>query len=257
MKTCTFLKSITLCACFGALGACQKKNESSTSQSSWFGGAPSTVVTIPATNEKIDTLRVNLDSASKTLIENDFGFAAYSAESSLLQKHKMEKIEAYALHDYSGPRYSEFAIMFQPPEYLILEKNTVPMFKATISALSKLPKHHGTVYFGQSLAESYVQSELNPGLVFQNNNFTSASTFRKLAEAFTGSGMLQKGAIGVLFEVENSCQGASVKEFSAVPDEDEILFLPMNPWKIVSKTPPTQEQKYFLIKMKEMLPCSR
>jgi hypothetical protein len=59
MKTCSFLKSITLCACFSALGACQKKNESSTSQSSWFGRAPSTVVTIPATSEKIDTARIS------------------------------------------------------------------------------------------------------------------------------------------------------------------------------------------------------
>jgi hypothetical protein len=66
-----------------------------------------------------------------------------------------------------------------------------------------------------------------------------------------------KNTVAVLFEVENSCQGASISEFSFLPNEDEILFLPMNPWKIVSKTPPTQEQKYFLIKMKEMLPCSR
>jgi len=119
------------------------------------------------------------------------------------------------------------------------ESEIEDLILSTISALNKLPKYSGTVYFGAPLPVNRIKSIKKGELLYQQN-FTSTSKNRNTAEAFA-KGFLPDQA-SVLYEIQNSFSGTDIAEYSDVKYESEVLFAPSTP---------------FIVKSKVLLPASR
>jgi hypothetical protein len=252
--------SAILGVAFLILGSCKKNPEnSSAEQTGLFNSTPSTVVTIPATKERIDTRSHKLNAADKKILSEESLFSDFQmhTDQSLFEKNGVDLFEAFAIYQYSRTGYLRIRTMFEPP--YTTDPSTLALYKAGISAINHMPKYQGPVFFGQTMSIEFINSQLSVGSIFQNNNFTSTSTDVKIALDWIGERKYQETDTyaNILFEIERSCHGASIKDFSQYSSENEILFLPLQPWKVLSKTPPTPEKNRFHIKLQEMLPCPR
>jgi hypothetical protein len=233
--------------------ACMKKHDvnNATVQNSWFNRTPSSVLALPLTNEKIDVRTYRLDEATETKVSKDVArfdanFLAFRLIAGL------SPAEALALSEYTDNTYKLFRMMFEPNGKTNHE--IVNRFKATVSALNGMPPFKGAIYFGQTFKGDYVHIGLNPGTDFFHNSFTSASKSRTVALKFADTNNLE-GWLGVLFELPESCNGNLIGPYSQFPSEEEVLFRPLHPFRIVSKTPPQGAEKFWVVKLKETIPC--
>lgn len=235
---------------------CRKPIENTTNDAAvrGFGGGPSTIITLPITNERIDTHNYRIDATSKAKLQKfltDKGeYKLTPSNRALVATQNLDFSEAEALVQYSRNLYTNFAALFQnntkEPE------STLLYFKAAVSAVNAMEPRSGTVYYGQSLPIEYIQSELVPGKTLVSKNFTSTSKSREVAYLFSiapGNGK------SVIFSIENSCHGRDFGAFSKTPKELEVLFPPAHPFRVVSVTPSQAPNTKYEVKLQEILPC--
>lgn len=104
-----------------------------------------------------------------------------------------------------------------------------------MNGLFKLPVHQGKVARGIDVQVS--ASKYSKGKTVVWNAFTSTSASQKVAQGF-----IQQSGILFIMDVTS---GRSISEFSAIPNEDEILILPNSEWA-VSFVLDTQPQIFHL-----------
>lgn len=128
------------------------------------------------------------------------------------------------------------------------------LFLGTISGLNKLPPSNSRLYFGATLTERYLKDYIQKGKLWSNNNFTSTSLDREVAETFA-TGSNDKSDKRCIFIIDNSTHGRKIDEFSSYPKEKEVLFIPMQQFKIISTSNEKKSGRdYIIIQMEEVLP---
>ena len=160
----------------------------------------------------------------------------------------LSKAEVSALYYYSDSGYLDFAAYFRKdkserygigggqPSDEMLEQ----LFRATTSALNKLDKAEGDVFFGAILPGKPYLASLQPGSVFQNQNFTSTSRNLKTAMTFTGRNVHNpygEGNASFFFKIERSKNGRFIGPYSQSTAEEEVLYLPNHMFRVRSITP--------------------
>jgi hypothetical protein len=128
------------------------------------------------------------------------------------------------------------------------------LFLGIVAGLNKLPAYDGRLYFGATVPEQYFKENLKEGKFWSSDNFTSTSTEREVAETFATGGMDDSDR-KCIFVIDNSTLGRKIDEFSYYPEEKEVLFLPMQKFKIISTLKEKKDGHNFdLIQLEEVLP---
>lgn len=100
---------------------------------------------------------------------------------------------------------------------------------ALISGLKKLPPHTGTVKrFAKGTQEQF--EAMIPGHEFNINAFWSSTTLDELPPS------LNTQSMNTLFVIQSK-KGRNISHLSVHPDEQEVLFLPLTRFRVVSTTP--------------------
>jgi hypothetical protein len=145
-------------------------------------------------------------------------------------------VELHSLYRYTQEFYIYVSQYFSPN--VILGQNEIMQIEATllaaISGLNKLPRYHGTVYFGACLSLKDFLPILRQGQLFWQNNFTSTSTEKLIATPFAS--FCNDGDGSMNFTIANSHSGADISGISRHPNEKEVLFSPAQPFRIKSIT---------------------
>lgn len=231
------------------------------SVSSWFNRSPDTQMTLPITNETIDTHKYRMDQKTRDKVISLRPEAVMDASNVALQKlNDLDFSEAAAIQGYTEMDYRKFAALFAPddtPGIKVLKtETTVLLFKSTISAINGMERFQGTVFFGQVMPKEYVDNNLRKGDTFSNNNFLSTTLNKEVAEKFARKKVNDSNKISVIFEVQNSCHGRDISRFSEFPFEKEVLFLPLHPFKVVDAGPISGNKNFYSVKLQEIFPCS-
>jgi hypothetical protein len=239
----------------------QKKTDQGSAALSWFNRTPDTMLTIPVTNETIDTHRYRMDQATRDKVKSLRSDAVVNAANVALQRlNSLDFTEAAAIQAYTEMDFKAFSYLFAPDDTpgvrLFKTKSTVLLFKSAISAINGMQRFQGKLFFGQAMPKAYVLGDLKKGEIFSNNNFLSTSKDRKIAEKFARK-VNAKNDTSVLFEIQSSCHGRDISSFSEFPHEKEVLFSPLHPFKILDDAAAVPgKENYFVVKLQEILPCT-
>ena len=98
-----------------------------------------------------------------------------------------------------------------------------PYLESSVAGLEKLPSYEGTVYRGVTLSPESIAKYV-PGETVVESAFTSTS--KTMGTSFPGNTKF----------VIQSLEGKDVSLLSKYPGEQEILFRPGSPFKVLSKT---------------------
>jgi hypothetical protein len=245
-------------ACVLVVG-CRKQQETveSSSTKNFFGRNSATSVNIPVINEKIDTHTYRVDSATRTRLQQEWVRLGVGklrdTNLALVAMGKIDHAEAEVLLQYSGPLYLRFTKLFRPNT--TEPSSTALKYKGAVSAVNSLEPFTGMVYFGQKLPQSYVDSELRPGQIFSNNNFTSTSKSLAVATNFASLDTPNTAkSTSVVFHVEKSCHGRDISAFSIFAEEEEVIFQALHPFRVVERTQ-SPDGSIQNIKLEEVIPC--
>lgn len=104
------------------------------------------------------------------------------------------------------------------------KRSAVRASQLAASALAQLPPYEGTVYRGASFMPTNVLARYQPGETVQELGFTSTSRYKETA--FEGN---------VMFQIRSK-RGALVRDFSALPNEEEVLFAPNTRFRVTKRT---------------------
>jgi hypothetical protein len=148
--------------------------------------------------------------------------------------------EAFATYLYTRWYYDEFAKYLankkdQEYRFMLQERQVEALFLAVISAVNKLPKHKGRVFFGALLPENWGKQQFEPGKIYIQENFTSMSRNIVTAEIFAKieTRLEVPGNASFLFEVVESTTGVDISRIG-FEHEAEILFPPKRPFTVKS-----------------------
>ncbi|MBD2492538.1 ADP-ribosyltransferase [Aulosira sp. FACHB-615] len=127
--------------------------------------------------------------------------------------------------------------------------------------IEKSPKYQGDVYRGSAfLAKEFDQRLFESGLEKGTDSLTSFSTSEKVAVNFsngTGGSISplprEQSQVKVILKVKNSKSGASVRQFSEYPEEDEVVVPKGVKYKIISKQENEEESKVLDKKIKKFV----
>jgi NAD:arginine ADP-ribosyltransferase/Hemolysin coregulated protein Hcp (TssD) len=139
-------------------------------------------------------------------------------------------IEEQAVIAYytTGEGYRNFNLALRGQ--LPTNKFFVAQEKILNQALSKLPKHTGSVVRGTGSTEIPIFDKISVGEVVEYKNFVSTSLDEAIADDF----MYRKQGEYVLRV--NSKKGVCITEMSLAPAEDEILFSSKSRFKVIGKS---------------------
>jgi hypothetical protein len=128
------------------------------------------------------------------------------------------------------------------------------LFLGTVAGLNKLPASDSRLYFGAVLPERYFKDNIQKGKFWSNSNFTSTSTDREVAEKFA-TGIKEDSDKKCIFVIDKSTLGRKIDEFSIYPEEKEVLYLPLQKFRIIATSSEKKDGHDFnLIQMEEVLP---
>jgi ADP-ribosyltransferase exoenzyme len=155
--------------------------------------------------------------------------------------------EAMGIYYYSRGGYNDFVKYLSGAKKdiyygngRISEEEAGALLASAVSALNKLPRYKGTVYFGAQLRETDYLSLLKEGKKFQSMNFTSTSltkeTAVKFAERTWENGADKTGLANFYFTIKNSQNGVDISNYSYWSEEKEILFQALQSFRVKSIT---------------------
>ncbi|MBN3949367.1 MAG: hypothetical protein HWQ38_24055 [Nostoc sp. NMS7] len=102
--------------------------------------------------------------------------------------------------------------------------------KMTNAALENMPKYEGSVYRGAMLPNE-VLSQYKVGNTVKEKAFVSTTTNKEVASDFASTDSTVEGYTPVLYEIKSK-KGVSIKDFSIIPKEDEVLFKSGSSFKV-------------------------
>jgi hypothetical protein len=198
-----------------------------------------------------------VDSATRTRLQQEWVRLGVEklrdTNLALVAMGKIDHAEAEVLLWYSGTLYSSFSKLFSPNTKE--EISTALLYKGAVSAVNALEPFTGSIYFGQKLPQSYIDSELRPGGIFSNNNFTSTSKFLSIGKEFASPHIPNTAeSTSVVFYVEKSCHGRDISAFSAFAVEAEVIFQALHPFRVVERTQ-SPDGRIQNVKLEEVIPC--
>jgi hypothetical protein len=168
---------------------------------------------------------------------------AFQDRLKLMKEFGVSEIEVAALVAYSTWSYNYFKKYLDgdeiPTERSLIDASQIePLFLATVAAFNKLPKNKSTLYFGACLNLNAYLPLLKRGKIFNQRNFTSTSRNLEIARPFATCDQ-STGLGSFIFTVHDSQLGADVSKVSFVPGEEEILFIPGQPFRVkgINKLP--------------------
>lgn len=250
---------LVIAAFYSCKGA--QTSDQDSSASSWFNRAPDTQMTLPITNETIDTHKYRMDQKTRDKVKSLRPETVMNASNVALQKlNNLDFTEAAAIQGYTDMDYKKFVALFAPDDApgvkTLKTESTVLLFKSTISAINGMERFQGTVFFGQVMSKEYVDNNLRKGDTFSNNNFLSSTLSKEIAEKFARKKVNASDKMSVIFNVQNSCHGRDISRFSDFPQEKEVLFLPLHPFKVVDSAPVPGNKNFYSVTLQEIFPCS-
>jgi hypothetical protein len=157
-------------------------------------------------------------------------------------------IESYSLLRSTSEDYSRFQAYFSnakiPTSDVGIwqsEENIRTFILGTMSAVTKLPFHHGTIYRGIVCPVATCLPTVQVGLDLVQRSFTSASKSRKQAELFADPNVAKGGAHpagsgSFLFVIENSQSAHDISKVTWSPEEEEVLYSPNQTFRITGLT---------------------
>jgi hypothetical protein len=170
-------------------------------------------------------------------------FEGKKLKDDVLQLAEMFALSEYTQRDYElFKSYMDGSLFWKPdgsPTAVTKEKIelTETSLLSTVSAINKLPKFTGPVYFGACMSSNYIDALWKNKQVLTNLNFTSTSALREKAMKFSycsdGAGY-PKDYFSYLFVVEKATLGASIGNYSSYWAEREVLYLPKSSFTIKS-----------------------
>ncbi len=151
---------------------------------------------------------------------------------------ELSEVELSAIYFYTKYLFSVFSKYLGEEKnieyrYGLEEADVELMFLATISAVNKLPKYSGDVFFGAKLPEEDYIKILKKGKDYFQDNFTSTSTDIRVAKSFATMGVDKSGYASFVFKVTNSRSGVDISNISRFKREKEVLFPPTRPFKVM------------------------
>jgi hypothetical protein len=175
---------------------------------------------------------------------------AFQDRLKLMKEFGISEIEVAALVAYSAWSYNYFKKYLDgdeiPTERSLIDASQIePLFLATVAAFNKLPKNKSTVYFGACLNLNVYLPLLEREKIFNQRekifnqrNFTSTSRNLEVARHFAACDQ-SIGMGSFIFTVHDSQLGADFSKVSFVPGEEEILFIPGQPFRVkdINKLP--------------------
>ena len=189
----------------------------------------------------IDVKNFTIDSKTTEFIENNFEDYNSVIQNQMTKDIKgelgLKNAEVFSLIRYTVDLYLFYKLYFSPDANFneLSNRKIEATLLGTVSALNKLPHHHGIVHFGACLPINIFLPALNPGKIFWSNNFTSTSTNKSIALRFASN--CGPDVASFLFTIEKSHSGSNISEFSHHKEEEEVLFLPAQPFRVKSITP--------------------
>lgn len=140
--------------------------------------------------------------------------------------------EIVALKAYSGATYYEVNGMLRGTADFTdkQRKRYTEEAEFTSAALSALPSYNGMVYRGANLSQDIID-KYKVGEVFTEKAFTSTSSKESVTDSFVAP---EDAKRTVKYNIQSK-KGKSIKEFSQVPEEEEILFDSNTSFKVLGK----------------------
>lgn len=253
----TILVAVLISACHSTTGKDTTRDETTIRGLFGFGSKNRQPTIVLRDGRSIDVKKYRIDTKTKTFIEEldkfrtlvsptdvnslpnpeKFWRQHWDSSFEIAKKHGIISAELFGLREYTGGGYGQIKDYFDPEKELTeaSKKETEAILLAGISALNKLPRHQGTVFFGACLNEKVFLPLLKPAEVFWQNNFTSTSTDEMISGIFASGCRSGEGAFH--FTVEKSSSGAQVSDFSLLSREAEVLFPPALPFRVKSFMP--------------------
>lgn len=203
-----------------------------------------------------------VDERINKIIASHFGLGELKKEKTYKKamENGFSETEATSLLLYTGSGAALYSEWLKNRDYKSEDENLTAieiesLFLGTISALNKLQvsKPISRLYFGQALPEGYFKESFQKGMIWSHGNFTSTSLDREIAEKFA-TGIKEDSDKKCIFQIENSSLGRKIEEYSFYPEEKEVLFLPMQKFRIGTTSSEMKDGHEFTIINLEELP---